>query len=215
MSNASGIFPCNTKPQTKHRQRGRAVNRMGSSFSCTSSLHSPSCPTLPCKRLLHGLLSVPDFISSSHSFQKQHLDFWKSKTTLSQDLVDKNIAALPTSSFKICDSDLTSPEANSLLEGGRVRGDLLRWKYPRSFLRCCPRLTQWSEGVPCFLLSAWAGNERPATHRALLTVLKVSRHRSGMSVSFLSTLNIRLGGNRVSFWNFLSVNLVFYTDISK
>lgn len=51
MSNASGIFPCNTKPQTKRRQKGHAMNRMGSGFSCTSSLHSPSRPTFPCKRL--------------------------------------------------------------------------------------------------------------------------------------------------------------------
>lgn len=189
MSNASGIFPCNTKPQTKRRQKGHAVNRMGSSFSCTSSLHSPSCPTFCCKKLLHGLLSVPDFISSSHSSQKRHLDFWKSKTTLSQGLVDKNIATLPTSSFKICNSDLGSHKANLFLQGGRVRGDLLRWKYLWSFLRCCPRLTQWSKGVLCFLLSAQAGNERPAISRAFLTVLKVSWRRRGLSVSFLSTLN--------------------------
>lgn len=89
MSNVSGIFPCNTKPQTKLRQKGHAVNRMGSSFSCTSSLHSPSCPTFPCKRLLPKLLSAPDFISFSHSSQRQRLDFWKSKPTLSQGLVDK------------------------------------------------------------------------------------------------------------------------------
>lgn len=126
MSNASGIFPCNTKPQTKCRQKGHAVNRMGSGFSCTSSLHSPSCPTFPCKGLLHRLLSVPYFISSSHSNQKQHLDIWKSKSTLSQGLVDKNIAVLPMSSFKICNSDLESPDANLFLQGGTAGGDLLR-----------------------------------------------------------------------------------------
>lgn len=89
MSNVSGIFPCNTKPQTKLRQKGHAVNRMGSSFSCTSSLYSPSCTSFPCKRLLPRLLSVPDFISFSHSSQRQHLEFWKSKPALSQGLADK------------------------------------------------------------------------------------------------------------------------------
>lgn len=89
MSNVSGIFPCNTKPQTKLRQKGHAVNRMGSSFSCSSSLHTPSCPTFPCKRLLPRLLSVPDFTSFSHSSQRQHLEFWYSNPTFSQCPVDK------------------------------------------------------------------------------------------------------------------------------
>lgn len=135
MSNASGIFPCNIKPQTKRRQKGRAVKRMGSSFSCAFSpfsalSHFPLQAT-PCR-----LPSVPDFVSSSHSSQKQRLDLWKSKSTLSQGLVDNNIAALPTASFKTGSSDLGSPKANVLLQGGSVGADLLREKYSWSFLRC-------------------------------------------------------------------------------
>lgn len=140
----------NLRPSTG--RRAMLWIKMGSGFSCTSSLHSPTCPTFPCKKLLHGLLSVPDFISSSHSSQKQHLDSWKSKPTLSQGLVDKNIAMLPTSSFKICNSDLGSPEANLFLRGGTVGGDLLGLKVFVAISEVLPKVNSVKRG--CALLLA-------------------------------------------------------------
>lgn len=135
-------FPCNTKPQTKLRQKGHAVKRMGSSFSCTSSLHSPSCPTSPCKRLLPRPLSVPDFTSFSHSSQRQHLDFWKSKSTLSQGLVDqKQFCASHGQSSK---STTVTAEVQKFVSvrWDSQRGSTQLINYFWSFLRCCPWLTQ-------------------------------------------------------------------------
>lgn len=110
MSNVSGIFPCNTKPQTKLRQKGHAVKRMGSSFSCTSSLHSPSCPTFPCKRLLPRLLSVPDLTSSLTALRDSIWTLEVQTHPFSGSSRQKTILCFPWPVFKSCNSDLRSPE---------------------------------------------------------------------------------------------------------